>query len=264
MRVGDVELVPVFDARGSGPLVELWPDVELADWELYRPLYPELFEGDRWSPPVMAYVIRSAGRTVLVDTGVGDYQWIATPQVTGQLLPNLADHGLSPDDPDLVFVTHVHLDHVGTNAAFARPRFAFHADALAAAQERTDSEHLHETVLPLIAAGRSDAIEDGAELAPGVVAVALDGHDPGHMGVRLGSEALLIADAAAHPAMFDRPEWQFIADADHERSVATRQAIVEETVDTGMLVVSGHFPGSGIGRLVREDGLVKWQEARSA
>jgi glyoxylase-like metal-dependent hydrolase (beta-lactamase superfamily II) len=261
MRIGDIEVEPVLDARGSAPLVELWPDVPLGDWDPYRPLYPELFDGDCWDPPVMSYVIRAGGRTVLVDTGVGDYEWIATPDVTGQLLPGLAHRGLSPDDLDLVFVTHVHLDHVGTSNAFESSRFALHHDAVAAAHERADREHIKETVLPLIEAGRVDAIEDRAELAPGIVAVALDGHDPGHIGLRLGSKALLIADAAAHPAMLDQPEWRFAADVDHERSVATRRGIVAEALGTDLLVVSGHYPGSGIGRLTRQNGLVVWSEA---
>jgi glyoxylase-like metal-dependent hydrolase (beta-lactamase superfamily II) len=195
---------------------------------------------------------------------VGQYEWIATPEVTGRLLPGLAKRRLSPDNFDLVFTSHVHLDHVGTNNAFESSRFALHPDAIAAAHARADREHIQEAVLPLIESGRVVAIEDGAELAPGVVAEALDGHDPGHIGLRLGSEALLIADAAAHPAMFDQPEWQFVADVDHERSVATRRAIVAEAVDRGLLVVSGHFPGSGIGGLTREDSRVVWREARTA
>ena len=262
MRIGDLELLPVLDARGSGALVELWPKVPRADWEPYRPLYPELFDGDSWSPPVMSYVIRSDGRTLLVDTGVGEFDWIATPTVTGRLLPGLAEYGLAPDDVELVFVTHVHLDHVGTNNAFGASGFALHRDAIAAAQERADREHIKATVLPLLESGRVVPIEDGVELAPGVVAVTLDGHDRGHMGLRLGSEALLIADAAAHPAMFDQPEWRFVADEDHERSVETRRAIAAEAADSELLVISGHFPGSGIGRLTREDGRVVWREAR--
>jgi glyoxylase-like metal-dependent hydrolase (beta-lactamase superfamily II) len=265
VRIGEIELVPLLDARGSiGRMETMYPSVPPHAWEPYRALYPELFDDQSWRPPNHCYLVRSGGQTILVDTGLGEYELLDVVETAGGLLPALAAQGVSPSEIDLVFITHVHIDHVGTNRAFPEARFAMHRDAVAAAEERaSERAHIPETVLPLLEAGRVDAIEDGAELAPGVVAVALDGHDQGHTGVRLGSEAFLIADAAAHPALLAHPEWPFAADVDHDRAVATRQAIVEEALDTDLLVVSGHFPGNGIGRLMRTaDGRALWQEAR--
>jgi hypothetical protein len=46
------------------------------------------------------------------------------------------------------------------------------------------------------------------------------------------------------------------SDRDHGRAAETRRALVEEVADTNTLVVCGHYPGSGIGRVSRDDGRV--------
>jgi hypothetical protein len=61
-------------------------------------------------------------------------------------------------------------------------------------------------------------------------------------------------------ALLDRPEWVFAFD--ELEPTATRAQLIEEIVDNEGLVVCGHYPGSGIGRVVTRDGRVLWDEAR--
>jgi glyoxylase-like metal-dependent hydrolase (beta-lactamase superfamily II) len=264
MRVGEIEIVPVLDAVGTVPLDKFYPGRTAEEWEPYRALYPEVFDGPGWRLICKSYVIRSGGRSLLVDTGLGAYELYDSAELVGELVPGLAEHGVEPDDVDVVFLTHLHVDHIGTNTAFARARFAMHELTLAEAAERADRPHIAGEVIPLIDAGRVDAVDEGAELAPGVSTVVLEGHDDGHTGLWLGSDAILIADAAGHPALFDQPDWSFIGDKDQARSASTRRALREELVGAETLVICGHYPGSGIGRVTREDGRVVWTEARSA
>jgi glyoxylase-like metal-dependent hydrolase (beta-lactamase superfamily II) len=199
-----------------------------------------------------------------VDTGLGRFELFDTAERVGELVPLLAEQGVAPEQVDTVFLTHLHIDHVGSNMAFGRARFAMHPEALAAVAGRADRPHIAESVLPLIDAGRLDGVDEGTELAPGVTTLALEGHDAGHAGLRLGSAAILIADAAGHPALLDQPEWPFVGDGDHTRSAATRHALLDEVLDGDTVVICGHYPGSGIGRVTREDdGRVVWREARS-
>ena len=265
MRVGDIDVVPVLDAVGTLGLDEFYPDATAEDWEPYRALYPEVFDGSGWRLICNSYLIRSGGRNLLFDTGLGRYELFESTQLVAGLVPALAEHGVAAEDVDTVFLSHLHVDHIGSNLEFGTARFAMHPDAVAAAATRADSPHVAEGVLPLIEAGRVDPVEEGTELAPRVTTVTLAGHDEGHCGLRLGSEAILIADAAGHPALLDRPGWSFLGDLDEPRSAATRRALLDEVLDTDTLVVCGHYPGTGIGRVLRgEDGLVKWQEARTA
>ncbi len=57
---------------------------------------------------INCYVVRGAGRTVLIDSGAGGIkQW------GGHLKPNLLLAGIEPSTIDTVLLTHAHPDHVG-------------------------------------------------------------------------------------------------------------------------------------------------------
>jgi glyoxylase-like metal-dependent hydrolase (beta-lactamase superfamily II) len=266
--VGGVEIVPVLDAVGDlCELAHAYPDVPADAWEPYRPLYPELFSGTRWRLPVAVHLVRSGGATVLVDTGVGpaglwDF-WAAERE---GLLPAALDQlGVQREEIDVVFLSHLHVDHLGWNTDersdvfFPRARYVTHPDALAFALARPDRPHIKRCLEPLL--DRIKPASDGIELAPGVIARALPGHYPGHMGVSIRSEgerAELIADTVPHPALLDERAWVFALD-DFEPT-PTRAHLVEEVLDTDCVVVCGHYPGSGIGRVVSRDGRVVWEE----
>jgi glyoxylase-like metal-dependent hydrolase (beta-lactamase superfamily II) len=103
-----------------------------------------------------------------------------------------------------------------------------------------------------------DDVGAGEEIVAAITTVDLPGHLPGHLGLRIGDEALLMADTAVHPAQLDRPEWAYVSDEDTETSAATRRSLVPTVVDRDVLVVCGHYPDGGIGRVVRSDGRNVW------
>jgi glyoxylase-like metal-dependent hydrolase (beta-lactamase superfamily II) len=246
--VDSIEVVPVPDAVGElGELAELYPRVPAEAWEPYRSRYPDLFAGTRWRLPVTCYLLRSHGTTVLVDSGVGPpglWDWIAEEE--GGLLGAVA-----PDDVDLVFLTHLHIDHVGWNAdAEGKPlfrRYVVHTDALSFARAFDDRPHILRCIESIVEHGLVETVVGETELAAGVVAFETPGHYPGHMSVRIEDGALLLGDAAVHPALLVEPEWEYVSDRDRERSARTRQELLP-LID-GKLVVCGHYPGSGIGRM---------------
>ena len=268
MVVGSIELLPVRDAVGLlAEYGEAYPDVPAEAWEAYRALYPELFAGASWRLPCNSFLIRSEGVTVLVDTGVGPpglWHWIAESE--GDLPRALEEYGVTRDEIDIVFLTHLHIDHLGWNADleasvfFPRARYVVHGDALAFARKRSELPHIRRCVEPL--AERFETIEGDVEIVPGVTSFASPGHYPGHLGLRLesdGRKALLIADAAVHPALLDNPDWLYVSDLVPPACATTRRALLDELVDRDVLVACGHYPGSGIGRVVTRDGRVVWE-----
>jgi hypothetical protein len=84
------------------------------------------------------------------------------------------------------------------------------------------------------------------------------------MGLRIasaGQEATLVADVVPHAALLERPEWVFAFDEDSSANAPTRAALVEDLRRRDGLVVCGHYPGSGIGRLRERQGRLVWEEA---
>ena len=269
--VGAIQLDAVPDAVGLlAAYGDAFPDVPAEAWAPYRELYPELVSGDQWRLPCRSFLVRSGETTVLVDTSVGPPGlWDWTAEREGELPEALAALQVAPDDVDLVFLTHMHIDHVGWNAdlegvaLFPRARYVVHRDSLEFARTQDTRPHVRRCILPL--ADRFEQVSGDVELAAGVTAFEAPGHYPGHMAVRIeseGEQALLIADIAVHPALLDEPEWVYVSDGVPDTCAATRLAVVPALVDADVLVACGHYPGSGIGRIVTRDGMVVWEEAR--
>ncbi|HVD24961.1 MAG TPA: MBL fold metallo-hydrolase [Gaiellaceae bacterium] len=265
MVVGEVQISSLPDALGDlGEFDELFPTT--TDWDAYREAYPSSFNGSRFRFPVVTYLLRSGGRNVLVDTGAGPRglwdEW--DPERAAELPDALAAQGAEPEEVDVVFFTHLHIDHVGWNTDdhgrpfFPNARYVVHRDALAFARGEGRRTHTPRTIDPI----EFEELDGEAELAPGITTTPLPGHYPGHMGVRIrlggGGEAFVLGDAAAHPMLFDRPADTFASDVDEAGSIQTRERLLPELVDTGVLVLCGHFPDGGIGRLLRRDGRVLW------
>ncbi|MBM2822283.1 MAG: fold metallo-hydrolase [Thermoleophilia bacterium] len=271
MVVGSIELLPVPDAVGLlAEYGDVYPEVPAEAWEPYRELYPELFSAESWRLPCNCFIVRSGGITILVDTGVGPPGlWDWTAEDEGRLPGALDDLGIRPDDVDIVFLTHLHIDHLGWNtdlegvAFFPRARYVVHEDALAFARTRPNLPHIRRCVESLV--DRFETVAGDVELSPGVAAFVAPGHYPGHMALRLaadGEQAVLLADTAVHPALLNQPDWVYAADGDPDACADTRRALLPELVDRDVLVACGHYPRSGIGRVVTRDGQVVWEEAR--
>jgi len=260
-----VELVPLVDAVGVlGELDELFP--ETSDWDAERGRYPELFAGSQWRIPCTSYLVRSSGTTLLVDTAVGPAGlWAWGAEWEEGLLPALAAEGVAPEDVDVVFLTHLHIDHVGWNTdrdgelVFPSARYVTHRDGVASAR---GSERPH--IVRAIAPVPFEEVAGETELAEGVTAFDIIGHFPGHMGLRIesdGRRAILLADTAVNPKMLDEPELVYISDADSGACTQSRRALLEQLVDQDVLAVCGHYPGGGVGRVLTRDGRIVWEAA---
>jgi glyoxylase-like metal-dependent hydrolase (beta-lactamase superfamily II) len=146
---------------------------------------------------------------------------------------------------------------------FSHARHLLHPDGLALATgERADLPHIRRCLHSIIEAGLVEEVEAGAEIAPGLVTIELPGHLPGHVGIRVGDEAVLIADAAVHPALLDEPEWMYVSDSDPATSAETRRSLLSDLVDRDVLVACGHYPEGGIGRVTSRDGRVIWEASK--
>jgi glyoxylase-like metal-dependent hydrolase (beta-lactamase superfamily II) len=114
--VGDVEIMALSDGILEFDLCNFFPTIPEAEWQ---PHAEKLTAEHKVRFNLGSYLIRSSGRTILVDTGLGPRP-ADTPDVPwGELLRDFSANGVRPDQVDMVVMTHLHRDHVG--GAHARP-----------------------------------------------------------------------------------------------------------------------------------------------
>lgn len=218
---------------------------------------------------VNAFLLRGGGRTVLVDAGCGP----AKPSV-GRLAANLAAAGVAPEQVDAVVMTHLHPDHWGGltdgggRAVFPRAELLLHAaehafwhDDAAMAREPDPGRRklFFEGARAHLAPYRGRiTLHRGGELLPGITALHLPGHTPGHCGVLVasGSASLLIwADIVHVPELqVPRPEVTMAVDVDPETAIATRRRLFEQVAAERQAVAGMHLHFPGLAHLAREGG----------
>ena len=117
MNVGNAEIVALSDMSFPFPLplAELWPEVPTVAWDAVWESYPETFSGDRMLIEIGCYLVRSQGHTILIDTGYGPGPIDYIGGLRGLLMADLAANKIDPNDVDTVFMSHLHVDHVGWN-----------------------------------------------------------------------------------------------------------------------------------------------------
>jgi glyoxylase-like metal-dependent hydrolase (beta-lactamase superfamily II) len=204
---------------------------------------------------VDALLVRGNGRVMLFDTGLG-------PKVKGQLLASLALAGVSPDQVTDIFITHSHLDHVGGLATLdgrlAFPAAAIHMSAREWAFMRSQPRA---AALVALIAPKVRTFEPDTVVAPGVRAVALYGHTPGHTGYEIASHGARLMDIgdAAHSSVISlaKPDWDIEYDQDRAAGRVTRRAILTRVAAGHEWVFAPHFPFPGVGHVESKgDGFV--------
>ena len=253
------------------PITQFLPEAEPGLVESARPLLePDHVDLERGLLilAIQTFVLHAAGRTILVDTCVGEgKERPLLPEFHRRhqsgFLERLAQAGLQPESVDLVFCTHLHVDHVGWNTRLLDgrwvPTFA-HASYLVGRRElgywqdqrrRPDGDALQlggfeDSVLPILEAGRVELVDDGYELGPGLSLGPLPGHTPGQMGVRVDGavRALFCADAIHSPLQVLDPGLSTAVCVDREQARQVRRALLEEAAEEGRLVVPAHFRGT--------------------
>lgn len=281
ITIGNVEVLGLSDGRGNFPrsLDDLFPQVLAQDWEPYRQRYPAVFGGPNvWRLDFGCYLLRSQGRTILVDAGIGPAgapmaTYMGTP---GRLLDKLRIEGVRPEDVDAIVLTHLHWDHIGWNVleengqqrlTFPGARYLVHQadwEAFRRPEARTwfPLPYIDELITPLEKLGGLELFTGDRIVTDEVTALHTPGHTPGSVSVLISSQgqrAIIWGDAVVHPAQITEPDWLFAYDLDIEQAKQTRRRLIDRIEAEGMTVLACHFPEPGFGRIAQLAGRRYWQ-----
>ncbi|WNV85974.1 MBL fold metallo-hydrolase [Umezawaea sp. Da 62-37] len=272
IEIGDVGVTRVEEMHGPVGMTpeQFFPGSPEEAWAEHRDmLVPDHFDPADGIVQVamQTWLLRSEGRTILVDTGVGNDK--TRPAVPGwdhlrtDYLGNLERSGVRPEDVDLVVNTHLHVDHVGwntrlrdgvweptfPNATYLMPKadFEFWNPANNSAVAGGVNENVFEdSVAPVHANGQVRLWEDGHVIDANLRLEAAPGHTPGSSVLKLvsGTErALLAGDLVHSPLQVLEPGHNSCFCEDAEEARRTRGRLLGWAADQHALVLPAHFSG---------------------
>jgi len=278
VTIGNVELQFLLDVTPPPrDISEFFPEVPAEAWAPYRRDY--LDENGNLPTCYGASVLRSADRIVLVDSGLGPGPHERFGGARGDLMNKLRANGISPEDVEIVVMTHVHPDHVGWNMTleggklrptFPRARYlAPKGDWEYFGQGRglEDFPHVRDNfigqVVPLQDMGVLELVEGDYVITPEISTVSTPGHSPGHLCILIssqGQKGLVIGDLILSTVQVTEDEWAVRPDVDREEARRSRRAVLDRMEQEGMVVAAPHFPfGQNIGKVVRRQDRRYWQ-----
>lgn len=260
------------------PTGRVWVDSGGALGLVPRPLWIEHQPADllnRTPMDLNSMLIFSEGKTILVDTGIGhklpekvQQNWgLEWPE--GNLLENLALHGVSPADVDIVIDTHLHSDHCGGNTFFEgdelAPTFpraqywvqrmeladAYHPD------ERTSGTYLPENYVMLWKQGKFKLLHGDTRVTGAVKTVITRGHTRGHQSLIIddGKEppVMFVSDLASYSIHFAKTAWVTAYDVEPLETIKVKKQWQEWALEKKAVLIFQHDTHTRQGKLIIND-----------
>ncbi|MGC3962141.1 MAG: MBL fold metallo-hydrolase [Rhodocyclaceae bacterium] len=273
MQLGDFEVTALYD----GFVVldqKLMKGASASDIQsLLARMFLSTTEGTQTA--VNAYLVNTGTHLVLVDTGTAQ---CFGPSL-GNIGANLKASGYTPEQVNVVLLTHLHPDHacglVSTDGKAAFPNALVRAARVEAdywlsesiaAKAPTDAQAFfkmaRDAVAPYVTLGRFSTYSAGETLLPGLKIVPSPGHTPGHTSYLFqskGQSILLWGDIIHnHAVQFARPEVAFDFDVDSKVAIATRKRLLADVAKEKFWVGGAHLPFPGIGHVRADEHGYSW------
>jgi glyoxylase-like metal-dependent hydrolase (beta-lactamase superfamily II) len=277
-KVGAIDVLVISDGVLPIPAQTIAHNIEpavRAAWLEHEFLSPEMLE---W--PLNVVVVRSGGRTILIDAGIGMDPGLNLPQA-GRLIQRLEAAGIDLASVTDVVLTHMHMDHIGgllIDGVKDRLRPDLRIHVATAELKFWESPDFSRAVMP---EGFPDALRRAAkrfvndyrsqlrpfeaerEVVPGLVVRRTGGHTPGHSVVRLasGGDRLTFAGDAVFQVGFEHSDWHNGFEHDPEEAAHVRVKLLRELATTRELLVATHLPFPSLSHVAVAGDAFRWVPA---
>ena len=223
------------------------------------------------------FLVNTGKQLILVDAGAGTW-WGGG--AFGRLAGSLRSAGYTPEEVDIVLVTHLHSDHVGglttqdgkrvfpnADVYVAKAESDFWLSPEIAAKAPKDAQPFFQSAqaiaAPYIKAGKWHTFSGSEPIVDGMQLVPLLGHTPGHTGYEFsskGQKILFWGDILhAQRVQFQHPEVTVVFDIDPTAAAATRNQLFSRLAREDVWIAAPHmsfFPP--LGRLRKEGSGYSW------
>jgi len=222
------------------------------------------------------FLVNTGKQRILVDAGAGSW-WGGG--VLGRLEGSLRSAGYTPEEIDIVLITHLHSDHVGglttqdgkrvfpnADVYVAKAESDFWLSTEIAAKAPKDVQPFFQSAqaiaAPYIKAGKWHTFNGSESIVDGMQLVPLPGHTPGHTGYEFsskGQKILFCGDIIhAQRVQLQHPEVTAVFDIDQNAAAATRLQLLPKLAREEVLIAGPHMPFPALGRLRKEGSGYSW------
>jgi len=273
LKVGDLEVTALFD--GTRAFDQHW----LNGTNVTMDGVVKALQEDPHMLDVVdsGFLVNTGKQLILVDAGAGTW-WGGG--ALGRLAGSLRSAGYTPEEVDIVLLTHLHSDHVGglttqdgkrvfpnAEVYVAKAESDFWLSPEIAAKAPKDAQPFFQSAqaiaAPYIRAGKWHTFSGSEPIVDGMQLVPLPGHTPGHTGYEFsskGQKILFLGDIVhAVRVQLRHPEVTVVFDIDQTAAAATRNQLLPKLAGEDVLIAGPHssvFPP--LGRLRKEGSGYSW------
>ena len=186
---------------------------------------------------ISAYLIKTNNKYLLFDSGLGQ-------KAGGQLLTQLQNIGVTPENIDYVYITHFHGDHIGGMLTPEGEKVFTNADVYVGRLEKESDLGKTESAVKMLEkyGDKIHTFEFGDKLPEDVLTLDAVGHTPGHTVFQKGN-LLIIGDLMhALNLQLKYPEYCANFDGDKEKAVESRKKILEYAKQNNLTISGMHLP----------------------
>jgi glyoxylase-like metal-dependent hydrolase (beta-lactamase superfamily II) len=274
-KIGNVEITRIEEPDTGGPIGMFFTEQQLGGTfkEILGDYYDETLGASR--QPINVWLARDGNRNILFDTGIGDMpgkgfrdMWPEWPERKSHFFERLDAAGFSPDDIDVVAITHLHFDHIGhftrqingeSHIAFPNARYVVGKDEYVVTKREAESgtafpafaTMFFDQVEPVMRAGRIDLLEGVQKISQSITAVPSPGHAPGHYRYDVesrGEYGIIAGDVFHYPHQVERRLMEALTynRADDARA---RDVLYADASERAALVFPTHVFAPGVVRI---------------